>query len=64
VRLRVYANGKQIATDLKLTAQGWQLKRPNGELSLGVPASPAQTNAPRSTTQRANAAAPVVPPAR
>jgi hypothetical protein len=37
------ANGK-VATDLKLTAQGWQLKRPNGELSLGVPAAPTQAN--------------------
>jgi hypothetical protein len=42
VRLQGYANGKWTATDLKLTAQGWQLKRPNGELSLGVPAVPAQ----------------------
>jgi hypothetical protein len=34
-------NGKQVATDLKLTPQGWQLKRPNGEVSLGVPPAPA-----------------------
>ena len=39
----VDANGK-IVTDLKLTVQGWQLKRPNGKLSLGVPAAPTQTN--------------------
>jgi hypothetical protein len=38
------ANGKQVATDLKLTVQGWQLKRPNGELSLGVPAAPTQAH--------------------
>jgi hypothetical protein len=44
VRLRVYVDAKQTATDLKLTAQGWQLKRPNGESSLGVPAVPAQAN--------------------
>jgi hypothetical protein len=29
VRLRRRANGKWTATDLKLTAQGWLLKRPN-----------------------------------
>jgi hypothetical protein len=28
---------KEVATDLKLTAQGWQIRRPNGEYSLGVP---------------------------
>jgi hypothetical protein len=44
VQLWANANGKQVATDLKLTVQGWQLKRPNGELSLGVPAAPTQTN--------------------
>ena len=37
----VGADAKQVATDLKLTTQGWQLKRPNGELSLGLPAAPA-----------------------
>jgi hypothetical protein len=56
------ANGKTAATDLKLTAQGWQLKRPNGELSLGGPASPAETNGPRSAPQPTNAVAPVAPP--
>jgi hypothetical protein len=38
------ANGKQVATDLKLTAQGWQLVWPNGEPRVGVPAVPAQAN--------------------
>jgi len=64
VRLRVDVKGKTTATDLRLTAQGWQLKRPNGELSLGVPAAPAQANAPKSATQPANAAAPIAPPGR
>jgi hypothetical protein len=60
VQLRaVGADGKQTATDLKLTAQGWQLKRPNGELTLGVPAAPVQANAPRSATPPTDAAAPV-----
>jgi hypothetical protein len=54
-------NGKQVATDLKLTAQAWQLKRPNGELSSGVPAA---TNGPRLAPQPANAVAPVAPPGR
>jgi hypothetical protein len=62
VQLRaVGADGKQTATDLKLTAQGWQLKRPNGELALGVPAAPVQANAPRSATPPTDAAAPVAP---
>jgi len=66
-RLRLLAmgeNGKQVASDLTLTAQGWQLKRPNGEFSLGVPTAPAQANAPRSAAQPANAVGPVVPPGR
>jgi hypothetical protein len=66
-RLRLWAmgdNGKQTASDLTLTAQGWQLRRPNGELSLGVPAAPAQANGPRPATQPANAATPVAPPGR
>jgi len=63
-RVRLWAmgdSGKETASDLTLTAQGWQLKRPNGELSLGVPA---QANAPRSAAQPANAAAPVASPGR
>jgi len=48
VRLRANINGKETATDLRLTAQGWQLRRPHGKLSLGVPARPAQANDPRS----------------
>lgn len=61
VRLRVYAKGKQIETDLKRNAQGWQIKRPNGEYSLGVPA---QANPQRSATPPTNAASPVAPPGR
>jgi hypothetical protein len=62
VQLRAFGDiGKQVATDLKLTAQGWQLKRPNGELSSGVPA---ETNSPRSPPQPADAVAPVAPPCR
>jgi hypothetical protein len=38
------ANGKQVATDLKLTAQGWQLVWLNGEPRVGVPAVPARAN--------------------
>jgi hypothetical protein len=66
VRLRasvgsVVGKQKQMATDLKLTAQGWQIKRPNGEYSLGVPV---QANQERSATRPANAAPPVAPPSR
>ena len=62
VRLRVITTGGTATdTDVKLTSQGWQLKRPNGELSLGVPA---QAKPQRSATQPANAAAPVAPPGR
>lgn len=50
------ADGKQVATDLKLTAQSWQLKRPNGELSLGTPAAPAHLNAKTSPAGPAEAA--------
>jgi hypothetical protein len=28
---------KEMAIDLKLTSQGWQIKRPTGKYSLGVP---------------------------
>jgi hypothetical protein len=63
VLLRTYVDRKQAATDLKLTAQGWQLRQPNGELSLGVPAPPARANSPGSA-QPANAVAPVAPPGR
>jgi len=63
VRLRAWVGsdvGKQkpMATDLKLTAQGWQIKRPNGEYSLGVPGQP---NPKAPTNQPANAAPPVAP---
>jgi hypothetical protein len=52
-------DGKKKATDLKLTAQGWQLKRSNGELSLGERVSPpAQPNSQKPATQPANAASP------
>ncbi|HKD24887.1 MAG TPA: hypothetical protein VKC66_03070 [Xanthobacteraceae bacterium] len=66
VRLRasvgsVVGKQKQMATDLKLTAQGWQIKRPNGEYSLGVPG---QANPQRPASQPANAAAPAAPPGR
>ncbi|CAL75401.1 hypothetical protein BRADO1517 [Bradyrhizobium sp. ORS 278] len=39
--VRLQANdesGKEVATDLTRTAQGWQLRRPNGEMSPGVTA--------------------------
>jgi hypothetical protein len=52
---------KEMATDLKLTAQGWQIKRPNGEYSLGVPG---KADPQRPASQPANAAAPVAPPSR
>jgi hypothetical protein len=66
VLLQGYAeDSKRKATDLKLTAQGWQLKRPNGELSLGERASPpAQPNSQRSATQPSNAASPTAAPGR
>jgi hypothetical protein len=32
---------RRTGEETKLTPQGWQLKRPNGEVSLGVPAAPA-----------------------
>jgi hypothetical protein len=50
------ANGKQVASDLTLTAQGWQLKRPNGELSMGSPAAVAGANSQTSPTQPAETA--------
>jgi hypothetical protein len=62
---RGYVSRKQTATDLKLTAQGWQLKRLNGELSLGERVSPlAQPISQRSATQPANAASPIATPGR
>jgi hypothetical protein len=65
VQLRaVGADGKQVATDLKLTAQGWQLKRPNGELSLGTTAAPARVNAKTSPTGPAEAGPSIVPLSR
>ena len=64
VRLRVDVKGKTTVTDLKLTAQGWQLKRPNGELSMGVPAAPTQANAPKPATQPTDSAFPAAPPSR
>jgi hypothetical protein len=45
----VAESAKRKTTDLKLTAQGWQLKRPNGETSLGERISPpAQPSSQRS----------------
>jgi hypothetical protein len=54
-------NGKDHPSDLKHTAQGWQLRLPNGQLSSGVSVSPAQANDPKSAFQPAN---PVAPPSR
>jgi hypothetical protein len=46
VLLRVISK-ENMATDLKLTAQGWQLRRPNGEYDPGVSAAqPAKGTAP------------------
>jgi hypothetical protein len=65
VQLRaVGADGKQVAADLKLTAQGWQLKRPNGELSPGTPAAPARVNARTVPNGPAEAAPSVAPSSR
>jgi hypothetical protein len=66
VRLHGYSTSKSIATpDLKLTAQGWQLKRFNGELSLGERVTPpAQPNSQRPATQPANATSPIATPGR
>lgn len=56
VLLRVLPSGPgnrdMVPTNVKLTPQGWQLKRPNGELSLGVPAVPAQANPQRGVEKR------------
>ncbi|UFZ07798.1 hypothetical protein LQG66_16475 [Bradyrhizobium ontarionense] len=44
-RVRLQASSdtnKEAPTDLTRTAQGWQLKRPNGEMSMGSPATPTQ----------------------
>ena len=65
VRLRVSAEGKEdSATDLKLTAQGWQLKRPNGQMSLGTPASPTQVKSSGSMPQPSNPIVPGTPSGR
>ena len=65
VLLLVTSNGDtattDLKTDLKLTAQGWQVKRPNGQYSLGILG---QANPQRPANQPANAAAPVMPPGR
>jgi hypothetical protein len=58
VRLRAFSREKRMATDLKLTAQGWQIKRLNGEYSLGVSVTPAQRNPQKPAAQPANAAVP------
>lgn len=58
------ADGKQVATDPKLTAQGWQLKRPNGELSLGTPTAPARVNAKSLPTGLAEVAPSTAPLSR
>ncbi|MGJ4929010.1 hypothetical protein ACQR1I_05075 [Bradyrhizobium sp. HKCCYLS2038] len=44
-RVRLQASGgsnKEAPTDLTRVAQGWQLRRPNGEMSMGTAAAPAQ----------------------
>jgi hypothetical protein len=46
----VDAEGKRAITDLTLTAQGWQLKLPNGQSAPSVPSSPARPNAHASPT--------------
>ncbi|WP_407156256.1 hypothetical protein [Bradyrhizobium sp. STM 3557] len=46
------ADGKQVASDLTRTAPGWQLKRPNGEVSLGTPTEPAQAKPPNTPAGR------------
>jgi hypothetical protein len=55
------ADGKLVAADLSLRAQGWQLKRSNGEVSLGVSAVPAHANSDRSPAQPAEATPSVAP---
>lgn len=45
-RVRLQASSdtnKEAPTDLTRTAQGWQLKRPNGEISTGSAVTPAQS---------------------
>ena len=54
-------NGKDQPSDLRHTAQGWQLRLPNGQPSSGVPGSPAQANDQKSALQPAN---PVLPQSR
>ncbi|WP_284420148.1 MULTISPECIES: hypothetical protein [unclassified Bradyrhizobium] len=52
-RVRLQASGetdKEAPTDLTRTAQGWQLKRPNGEMSMGTAAAAAQTPSPQPAT--------------
>jgi len=58
-RVRLQASGegnKEAPTDLTRTAQGWQLKRPNGEISMGSAATPAQSAPATSPSQPAAAA--------
>jgi hypothetical protein len=47
-------NGKDHPSDLKRTAQGWQLRLPDGQLTSGIPVSPAQANDQKSASQPAN----------
>jgi hypothetical protein len=57
------ANGKPAAADLTLTAQGWQLKGPNGQMSPGAPVGPAHSN-PDSPSSRPAEATPSAVPLR
>ncbi|CCD92866.1 conserved exported hypothetical protein [Bradyrhizobium sp. ORS 375] len=55
-RVRLQASdeaGKEAPTDLTRTAQGWQLRRPNGEMSLGTVGQPAPAEAPRAPSSPA-----------
>jgi hypothetical protein len=65
VRLRAIVESaegkrKEMATDLKLTAQGWQIKRSSGKYSLGVTG---QVKPERPASQPGNTA-PAAPPGR
>jgi hypothetical protein len=63
VRLHVLTSGlKETDTEVKLTAKGWQLKRPNGELILGAPAAPTPRTA-TAPTASSPASPPPLPPA-
>ncbi|NPU09174.1 hypothetical protein HL666_00195 [Bradyrhizobium sp. 83002] len=62
-RIRLQASGeigKEVPTDLTRTAQGWQLRRPNGEISMGAAAAVA----PPTTSQQTPASASGAPGSR